>query len=195
MLSNINASFRFLTPTTVQPCVKGRRDLAGLLFHYFVCCNVYPLFTFLRITGRSTIDQLQYCSHLYANRDLQLSWSPEKQNNRWRSETSVIFHRKQWRQSIMNALKAREAHFWMSVSTVADKQATRSGKINNITLKFSLFSSKEAYFRNLVLNVKFELSKDNFCNTLLTLRRLMSYIYGAPILDVSRSHTTTQHSR
>ena len=30
---------------------------------------------------------------------------------------------------------------------------------------------------------------------LLTLRRLMSYIYGEPILDVSRSHTTTQHSR
>ena len=33
----------------------------------------------------------------------------------------------------------------------------------------------------------------------LTLRRLMFYIYiyiyGAPILDVSRSHTTTQHSR
>ena len=29
----------------------------------------------------------------------------------------------------------------------------------------------------------------------LTLRRLMSYIYGAPNLDVSRSHTTTQHSR
>ena len=29
----------------------------------------------------------------------------------------------------------------------------------------------------------------------ITLRRLMSHIYGAPILDVSRSHTTTQHSR
>jgi hypothetical protein len=29
----------------------------------------------------------------------------------------------------------------------------------------------------------------------LTLRWLMSYIYGAPILDVSRSHITTQHSR
>jgi len=29
----------------------------------------------------------------------------------------------------------------------------------------------------------------------LTLRRLMSHIYKAPILDVSRSHTTTQHSR
>jgi len=31
--------------------------------------------------------------------------------------------------------------------------------------------------------------------SVLTLRRLMSYIYGAPILDVSRSHTTTQNSR
>jgi len=30
---------------------------------------------------------------------------------------------------------------------------------------------------------------------LLTLRLLMSFIYGAPILDVSRSHTTTHHSR
>ena len=29
----------------------------------------------------------------------------------------------------------------------------------------------------------------------LTLRLLISYIYGAPILDVSRSHTTMQHSR
>ena len=29
----------------------------------------------------------------------------------------------------------------------------------------------------------------------LTLRLLMPYIYGAPILDVSRSHMTTQHSR
>ena len=29
----------------------------------------------------------------------------------------------------------------------------------------------------------------------LNIRVLMSYIYGAPILDVSRSHTTTQHSR
>ena len=37
------------------------------------------------------------------------------------------------------------------------------------------------------LHVKYTL----FC-PILTLRLLMSYIYGAPILDVSRSHTTTQ---
>ena len=30
---------------------------------------------------------------------------------------------------------------------------------------------------------------------LLTFRLLMSHIYAAPIIDVSRSHTTTQHSR
>ena len=30
---------------------------------------------------------------------------------------------------------------------------------------------------------------------LLTFRPLMSYVYEAPILDVSRSHTTTQHRR
>jgi len=29
----------------------------------------------------------------------------------------------------------------------------------------------------------------------LPIRLLMSYIYGAPILNVSRSHTTTHHSR
>jgi len=33
------------------------------------------------------------------------------------------------------------------------------------------------------------------CLFYLTLRLLMSYIYGAPILDVSRSYTTTHHSR
>jgi hypothetical protein len=36
----------------------------------------------------------------------------------------------------------------------------------------------------------FEIMHDEF-----NLRLLMSYTYGAPILDVSRSHTTTQHSR
>jgi len=30
---------------------------------------------------------------------------------------------------------------------------------------------------------------------ILTFRRLMSYIYVAPTLDVSRSHATTQHIR
>ena len=48
-----------------------------------------------------------------------------------------------------------------------------------------VFYANQKMFQNKLLSKK---SK-------LTLRLLMSYIYGAPILDVSRSHTTTQHSR
>jgi len=33
------------------------------------------------------------------------------------------------------------------------------------------------------------------CLVCLSLRLLMSYVYGTPILDVSRLHTTTHHSR
>jgi len=37
--------------------------------------------------------------------------------------------------------------------------------------------------------------QDLVVSVYLTLRSLTLYIYGAPTLDVSRSHTTTQHSR
>ena len=60
-----------------------------------------------------------------------------------------------------------------------------------------LFVSKNGEIRNVANAVTQE---TNVCYSvgrtrLITLRRLTSYIYGAPILDVSRSHTTTQHSR
>jgi len=65
---------------------------------------------------------------------------------------------------------------------------TEEDEENMATLKFSLvwklgqYSTTDSFY-------KISVSRP------LTLRRLMSYIYGAPILDVSRSHTTTQHSR
>jgi len=46
-----------------------------------------------------------------------------------------------------------------------------------------------------ITSPKLPIRSESVYSTCLTLRRLMSYIYGAPILDVSRSHTTTQHSR
>jgi len=46
-----------------------------------------------------------------------------------------------------------------------------------------------------VMNIVQHYWKNWYSQMQLTLRRLMSYMYGAPILDVSRSHTTTQHSR
>ena len=45
------------------------------------------------------------------------------------------------------------------------------------------------------INLEIRKRKFRWIGHTLTLRRLMLYIYGAPILDVSRSHTTTQHSR
>ena len=58
------------------------------------------------------------------------------------------------------------------------------------------FSSRRAALPGIIeYTVFITVTSRNTCDLLLTLRRLMSYIYGAPILDVSRSHTTTQHSR
>ena len=48
---------------------------------------------------------------------------------------------------------------------------------------------------NVSITLNINVSVYGNVNGLLTLRLLMSYIYGAPILDVSRSHTTTHHSR
>ena len=75
----------------------------------------------------------------------------------------------------------------------------------HVSLQASLCSRKHVWFvpsqenpllGNISSPVQQYCSKSTpFHRISLTLRRLMSYIYGAPILDVSRSHTTTQHSR
>jgi len=83
---------------------------------------------------------------------------------------------------------------------VADKEAIVS-LTNHPTPSTELPSntiycgSKKAFQVMTSLHVEVKLLHDTASVMTLTLRRLMSYIYGAPILDVSRSHTTTQHSR
>jgi len=60
-----------------------------------------------------------------------------------------------------------------------------------------VLASEEAEVRSVFSETSgpvLELTQANI-QWLLIFRLLMSYIYGAPILDVSRSHTTTQHSR
>ena len=53
------------------------------------------------------------------------------------------------------------------------------------------------FLHNVLMDPYFSLPGNLFTlmKIYLTLRRLISYIYGAPILDVSRSHTTTHHGR
>ena len=60
---------------------------------------------------------------------------------------------------------------------------------NNVKRDLKDIEWKSVYWILLVL------FKEMGGGAVLNFRRLMSYIYGAPILDVSRSHTTTQHSR
>ena len=64
-----------------------------------------------------------------------------------------------------------------------------------IKLKTLRFGDGENAFAHVAHVGYLKMRDDPGPETYLTLRRLMSYIYGAPILDVSRSYTTTQHSR
>ena len=73
-------------------------------------------------------------------------------------------------------------------SFLNERQFQKRLKLNSLPKQYVQYSNKMHY----------QFLAQNFIASLrcrLILRRLMSYIYGAPILDVSRSHTTTQHSR
>jgi len=60
--------------------------------------------------------------------------------------------------------------------------------------KYARFDENNSSISEL-LNERAEKERKKEEESKLTLRSLTLYIYGAPILDVSRSHTTTQHSR
>ena len=76
-----------------------------------------------------------------------------------------------------------EARHVTATPTIRDESVNVMNTIHYLALKIIWI------FKSVSANVHHKVTP---C---LTLRRLMSYIYGAPILDVSRSHTTTQHSR
>ena len=113
-------------------------------------------------------------------------------------------HRSSYRLALMNQNPAM--HYIAVIRTMV--------RLNhfNLTVKLHLFPSQ--YFMSPFIwqDISISLVQLSLClirhhtmetyrgvegclHAFLTLRRLMSYIYGAPILDVSRSHTTTQHSR
>ena len=77
------------------------------------------------------------------------------------------------------------------------KESKQDGQLNVLTLDFNPLNAELnpiCYFLAL-LGAHHFLHVSRIRVKLLTFRPLISYIYGAPILDVSRSHTTTQHSR
>ena len=85
----------------------------------------------------------------------------------------------------------REGSFYASKAAVewGDHSFPFSAKINPLNPELNLICYLLAVLAHHFIHVSRIMVKS------LTLRLLMSYIYGAHILDVSRSHTTTQHSR
>ena len=79
--------------------------------------------------------------------------------------------------------------------------SVKQRRYRSIFFSVFLLGVVESYFAFLVTNMECDIVLAFHSAHTLTLRLLMSYIYiyiyvyGAHILDVSRSHTTTQHSR
>jgi len=89
--------------------------------------------------------------------------------------TKISQHLTHWGRGHLNCLNARSRVFFNNFNTL-------NAELNPVCYLLALLAHLFLYVSR--IRVKS-----------LTLRLLMSYIYGAPILDVSRSHTTTQHSR
>ena len=97
----------------------------------------------------------------------------------------------------------------LSEKSVTIHQSTRRNMPEDPSIHQRWYGNlKSPYTRSVPWTAKYSEVLEFTCQTtrpnmaeelVLTLRWLMSYIYiyiyGAPILDVSRSHTTTQHSR
>ena len=75
---------------------------------------------------------------------------------------------------------------WALIGSLYEMSACRNGGRQQHFSIWSQFNSSCPFY---------SFSSSFLFPHVLTLRWLMSYIYGAPILDVSRSHTTTHHSR
>jgi len=82
------------------------------------------------------------------------------------------------------------------------KKGNKSQKEKKNNLKITIFFQRHKYqdltqYTSVTTNFKSSHGHHVRINNgkELTLRLLMSHIYAAPILDVSRSHTTTHHGR
>ena len=140
----------------------------------------------IRWHGRRTQHLLH---HLY--RKISSGWCPEH-GNQTLLRKLVPIYKSILRHIAEKKQQSSQLQPWehqMSFNNIIYYSHTMHGDGRRISVhcaKFWSWKSKKVYYLvDLTVNDRM----------LLTLRRLMSYIYAAPILDVSRSHTTTQHSR
>jgi len=141
-------------------------------------------------------DWLVFSPYLYGKR---ISWTVVWANQKWglkTSQSSLTIHHLLKMEPIQcsetSAFNTQTPGKYpednLSLLQHSESLKTRIVCVWNFILEFLLPVFKYTSIRWNILPIRMEFNP-------LTLRLLMSYIYGAPILDVSRSHTTTQHSR
>ena len=148
------------------------------------CCNSIRTVGFRGTTSHPS-EELRHILHKskivrYGEREGSMSLTPNPFTRKQRVEVGRDLRVETWRYAVM--LKSRSA---MNVMV----QVWHQGIVqhNKDVAYWTLLRQEGDTF-----SVRYDCS---LINARLTLRLLMSYIYGAPILDVSRSHTTTHHSR
>jgi len=115
----------------------------------------------------------------YSKKNLRGNWQEEDLQNAMR----VV-------RAIRLSTNAAAIHYKVPRRTLRAYLAENKQCISKLRRKIVLLSQQEKELSKRIIR----LAQTGYPIT-LTLRRLMSYIYGTPILDVSRSHTTTQHSQ
>jgi hypothetical protein len=148
--------------------VRERLSEALLPFH-FRLCSVLSLFMMSGTTPLiSRFLSLHSCTQCYF----------------WSLQSVVLF--KLWHQKMFHWNNHHHQHICHGVGPLVDPFVSRIQK--------SL--QRSAMIPSASWGIVFHYNKAPLITCPLTLRVLMSYIiYGVHILDVSRSHTTTHHSR
>jgi len=145
------------------------------------------------VTGCSQVWVGTQCNRIYYS---TVHWSLNMFRAAYRSSSGAVCRSKHVEPSMNGGIinSVTKLHlvayfYWVNILYLSEKHFS----FPILSYDFFRFLSPYEGYRLEVKSFSY-LWKDLPCDS-LTLRLLMSYIYGAPILDVSRSHTTTQHGR
>ena len=205
-LSSISCAFIFLFNLTLSAYFLPLFFLASFLV---ICSFVFMSCTFPSVSGHSPL--MQHCeltlpSHWYAFYDLAsihvwgLWYSPNVVKIAAGSIRIYILYEQNRGEEFLSVLNICSHVFdcgsaiYGTASSVNCHNKSLQTRMCATVVQVAVCESSKLRQR---VSPRHSEGQSLIGSALLTLRLLMSYIYiyGASILDVSRSHTTTQHSR